>query len=146
MWPAISSPNSKNIIECMSEMSSPAFPKLWVATHLWVAKRILVGRGRDDFFCFGLHLNLSGNLDIRRSDDLFYLFFCFLLNLSGNFDIRGRDDLFLVGRSCCCCIFIILSRESDQCAIRARLGVSGHLSTTPRWGNPAKCLSQRHNK
>ena len=44
------------------------------------------------------------------------------------------------------CIFILLSRESDQCAIRARLGVAGHLSTTPRWGNPAKCLSQRHNK
>ena len=43
-------------------------------------------------------------------------------------------------------IFILLSRESDQCAIRARLGVAGHLSTTPRWGNPAKCLSQRHNK
>ena len=31
-------------------------------------------------------------------------------------------------------------------AIRARLGVARHLSTTPRWGNPAKCLSQRHNK
>ena len=38
-------------------------------------------------------------------------------------------------------IFILLSRESDQCAIRARLGVTGHLSTTPRWGNPAKCFS-----
>ena len=38
------------------------------------------------------------------------------------------------------CIFILLSRESDQCAIRARLGVAGHLSTTPRWGNPVKCL------
>ena len=24
--------------------SRPAFPKLWVATHLWVAKRILMGR------------------------------------------------------------------------------------------------------
>ena len=44
------------------------------------------------------------------------------------------------------CIFILLSRESDQCAIRARLGVAGLLSTTPRWGNPAKCLFQRHNK
>ena len=43
-------------------------------------------------------------------------------------------------------IFILLSRESDQCAIRARLGVAGHLSTTPRWGNPVKCFSQRHNK
>ena len=39
-----------------------------------------------------------------------------------------------------------ISRESDQCAMRARLGVAGHLSTTPRWGNPAKRLSQRHNK
>ena len=34
------------------------------------------------------------------------------------------------------CIFILLSRKSDQCAIRARLGVASHLSTTPRWGNP----------
>ena len=37
--------------------------------------------------------------------------------------------------------FILLSRESDQCAIRARLGVAGHLSTTPRWENLAKCFS-----
>ena len=44
------------------------------------------------------------------------------------------------------CIFILLSRESDQCAIRARLGDANHLSITPRWGNPAKCLSQRNNK
>ena len=29
------------------------------------------------------------------------------------------------------CMFILPSRESDQCAIRARLGVVGHLSTTP---------------
>ena len=29
-------------------------------------------------------------------------------------------------------------------AVRARLGVAGHLSTTLRWGNPVKCLSQRH--
>ena len=43
-------------------------------------------------------------------------------------------------------IFILLSRESDQCAVRARLGAAGHLSTTLRWGNPAKCLSRRHNK
>ena len=41
-----------------------------------------------------------------------------------------------------CCLFILLSRKSDQCAIRARLGVASHLSTTPRWENPAKCLSQ----
>ena len=32
------------------------------------------------------------------------------------------------------CVFILLSRESDQRAIRARSGVAGHLSTTPRWG------------
>ena len=44
------------------------------------------------------------------------------------------------------CIFILLSRESDQCAIRARLGAADHLSTTLRWGNPAKCLSQRHKQ
>ena len=29
-------------------------------------------------------------------------------------------------------IFILLSRVSDQCAIRARLGVAGHLSNTPK--------------
>ena len=44
------------------------------------------------------------------------------------------------------CIFILLLRESDQCAIRVRLGVASHLSTTPRWGNPAKCVSKRYNK
>ena len=27
-------------------------------------------------------------------------------------------------------------------AVRARLGVAGHLSTTLRWGNPVKCLPQ----
>ena len=30
------------------------------------------------------------------------------------------------------CIFILLSRESDQCALRARLRVARHLPTTPR--------------
>ena len=44
------------------------------------------------------------------------------------------------------CIFILLSRESGHSAIRARLGVASHLFTTPKWGNFAKCLSQRHNK
>ena len=44
------------------------------------------------------------------------------------------------------CMFILLSPESDQSAIRARLGVASHLSTTPKWGNAAKCLSQRHSK
>ena len=44
------------------------------------------------------------------------------------------------------CIFILLSRESNQSTIPARLGVAGHLSTTPRWGNPAKYLSHGHNK
>ena len=44
------------------------------------------------------------------------------------------------------CIFIFLSRESDQSAIRARVGVADHLSTTPKGGNPVKSLSQRHNK
>ena len=43
-------------------------------------------------------------------------------------------------------IFILLSRESVQCAVRAHLGVASRLSTTPRWGNPTKCPSQRHNK
>ena len=43
-------------------------------------------------------------------------------------------------------IFILLALKSDQCAIQARLEVAGHLSATSRWVNPAKCLSQRHNK
>ena len=38
-------------------------------------------------------------------------------------------------------IFILLSREKAIKALkRGRLGVAGHVSTTPRWGNPAKCL------
>ena len=41
--------------------------------------------------------------------------------------------------------FILLSRESDQCAVRARLEVAGHLSTTLRWGIPFS-LFQGHNK
>ena len=40
-----------------------------------------------------------------------------------------------------CCVFILLSRESDQCAVRARLGVASHLSTTPRWGIPLSAFS-----
>ena len=31
---------------------------------------------------------------------------------------------------------ILLSRESNQCVIRARLGVTSHLSTTPKRGIP----------
>ena len=38
-------------------------------------------------------------------------------------------------------IFIHLSQESDQCAVRARLGVAGHRSTTPRWGIPLSTFS-----
>ena len=59
--------------------------------------------------------------------------------------LRGRKNL-QKPTKLVSCIFILLSRESDQCAIRARLRVASRLSTTPRWGNPAKCLSQRHNK
>ena len=36
--------------------------------------------------------------------------------------------------------------KAIKATYRARLGVASHLSTTLRWGNPAKCLSQRHNK
>ena len=59
---------------------------------------------------------------------------------SGLLVSRAKDVFFFSS------IFILLSRESDQCAIRARLGVASQLSTTPRRGNPAKCLSQRRNK
>ena len=49
------------------------------------------------------------------------------------------------GAKFCICILLHIyppKRESDQCAIRARLGVTSHLSTTPRWRNSAKCFSQ----
>ena len=42
-------------------------------------------------------------------------------------------------------IYSPLTRKRRS-AVRARLGVAGHLSTTLRWGNSVKCLSQRHNK
>ena len=41
------------------------------------------------------------------------------------------------------CIFI-LSPESSHSAVRARLGVAIHLSSTPRLDNPTECLCQRH--
>ena len=44
------------------------------------------------------------------------------------------------------CIFTLLSRESDQCAIPARLGVAGHLSTTPRWGIPLSAFPNGTSK
>ena len=37
-------------------------------------------------------------------------------------------------------VYILLSRESDQCAIRAHLGDAGHLSVTTRRELPATCL------
>ena len=64
---------------------------------------------------------------------------CFLSN-SKNTNADFLSFFFIIG------IFILLSRESDQCAVRARLGVAGHLSTTLRGGNSVECLSQRHNK
>ena len=51
-------------------------------------------------------------------------------------DVTFYDIIFIIIG-----VFTLLSQESDQCAIRARLGVAGHLSTTPRWGNSVKCLS-----
>ena len=39
------------------------------------------------------------------------------------------------------CIFILLSWEIYHSAIPSSLLVVGHLSTTLRWGNPARCLS-----
>ena len=75
------------------------------------------------FLCPGVHdimLSLYGHL----SAYVVYFFIAFIL--SGT--------------------FILPSRESDHCTIRAHLGAAGHLSTTPRRENPVKCLSQRHNK
>ena len=59
---------------------------------------------------------------------------------------RRRESEFHIIPYLFSCIFILLSRESDQSAVRADLGVASHLSTTPRWGNPPKCPSRRHNK
>ena len=44
------------------------------------------------------------------------------------------------------CLFILLSRKSDQSAIRACLRVASRLPSTPRLGNPAKCISKQPNK
>ena len=66
-----------------------------------------------------------------------------IITLLENYDLAltsVRGYLFVFS-----CAFILLSQESDQCAIRARLGVAGYLSTTPRWGNPTNCFSQPHN-
>ena len=68
---------------------------------------------------------------------------CFSLNCISYVELCQREQ---INSLLLLLLFILLSRESDQCAIRARLGVAGHLSITPRWGNLAKCLSQRHNK
>ena len=46
-------------------------------------------------------------------------------------------------------LHILLSRESNQCSLQARLGVASHLSTTPRWGNfanlPSAQFYHQHN-
>ena len=44
------------------------------------------------------------------------------------------------------CIFSSYHEKATNAFTRACLGVASHLSTTPRWGNPAKSLFQRHNK
>ena len=38
------------------------------------------------------------------------------------------------------CMSILLSRESDYSALRARSGVASQLSTTLRWGNPVSAF------
>ena len=43
-------------------------------------------------FFFGLHLNLSGEVDVRGRNDI-YFFFGLHWNLSGILDIRGRAAL-----------------------------------------------------
>ena len=43
------------------------------------------------------------------------------------------------------CIFIYLSfclKKAIKVLLEARLGFVSYLSSTPRWRNPAKCLSQ----
>ena len=49
----------------------------------------------------------------------------------------------------CNLYFLYLSSYHEKAIktlFRARLGVAGYLFTTSRWGNPAKCLFQRHKK
>ena len=50
------------------------------------------------------------------------------------------------------CIFLYLVADLScyyektiKALQRAQLGVAGHLSATSRWGNPSKCVSQRHS-
>ena len=140
----------KRFVDCEKDLSS--------------AKKICQSRKRFvdrvlTYFCV-LHLWASVVIDLSEelnkvafslnplsSGDGFTIFLrTFINTLNKHASIRKKKqkrsfifDLFS-------CIFIFLSRESDQSAIRARLGVASHVSTTPRWGNPAKCLSQRHNK
>ena len=58
-----------------------------------------------------------------------------LLKIRTDLDLTQRDNLtnpwmyFFVFL----CIFILLSRKSDQSAKRARIGVASYLSTTPKW-------------
>ena len=71
-------------------------------------------------------------------------------------DVRGQESRVELERELdakdelvSCCLVAYLSfyhEEAITALIRARLGVAGHRSATPRWGNPAKCSSQRHNK
>ena len=39
-----------------------------------------------------------------------------------------------------CLVAYLSSQKSDESTIAACLGVACHLSTTLRWGNPAKCF------
>ena len=43
-------------------------------------------------------------------------------------------------------IYPPITRKRSKRYISSLIGVARYLSTTPRWGNPSKCLSQRHNK
>ena len=70
---------------------------------------------------------------------LFVGYYIFSTNLHQQKLSRKRLPLHFLKLSC---IFILLSRDSDhdQRAIRARLGVASHLSSTPRWGIPLSAL------
>ena len=66
-----------------------------------------------------------------------------IITLLDNYDdalTSGGDHLFVF--TACLSSY----REKAIKALkRARLGVAGHLLTTPRWGNPTKCFSHRRN-
>ena len=60
-----------------------------------------------------------------------YIFVSTLRNVSRDCSDDSHTDSKDCRLFCICSIFILLSRESDESAVQARLGVASHLSTAP---------------